>query len=134
MSERKRIPLEEYCIVVANPINRLNAAFVNIYKDGRFNMNSKLALKLGGKKINIRFTKDVRYFMMVEGVDENAIIFPKNGSKKIDEISSLLSQHKVTLPAQYEVWFDEETEIWRGELAANPTIPAQIKHHNSKAK
>ena len=132
MSERKRIPMEEYSIVISNPVSRLCVTCVNIYKDGRFNMNGKLTALLGGKKLNIRFTKDAHYFMMNESDDANAIFFPKSGYKKIEEISKLLSIHKVSFPAQYVVWYDEEMRIWRGELTENPTIPLQGKSRSTK--
>lgn len=134
MAERKRIPMEEYSIVISNPTNRLSMICVNIYKDGRFNMNGKLAEKLGGKKISIRFTKDARHFAMIESEDTNAIPFPKNGYKKLEEISKLLTIHKVSLPAQFEVWYDEEMHAWLGELAENPTILQSGKPHSSKKK
>lgn len=132
MNKRKKISMEDYCVVISNPVSRLSAKCVNIYKDGRFNMNGKLSAKLGGKKLSIRFTKDAHYFMIIESEDENAIFFPKSGYKKLEEISEYLTLHKVSFPAQYEVWHDEEMGIWRGELAENPTISQLGKHRSSK--
>ncbi len=124
--------MEEYSVIISNPANRLSVICVNIYKDGRFNMNGKLAEKLGGKKISIRFTKDARHLVMIESEDTNAIPFPKNGYKKLEEVSKLLAIHKISLPAQFEVWYDEEEKTWRGELAENPTIPQPGKPRSSK--
>ena len=42
--------------------------------------------------------------------------------------------HKVSLPAQFEVWYDEEMHAWLGELAENPTILQSGKPHSSKKK
>lgn len=53
MAVHKDIALDEFCIAITPPVNRLASLCVNIYSDGRFNMNGKLAEKLGSKKVAI---------------------------------------------------------------------------------
>ena len=53
MSIRRDIPLEEFEIIISPPSNRFASTCVNIYEDGRFNLNGKLAAKIGGKKLDI---------------------------------------------------------------------------------
>ena len=49
MSIRRDIPLEEFEIIISPPSNRLASMCVNIYEDGKFNLNGKLAAKIAAK-------------------------------------------------------------------------------------
>ena len=51
MSIRKDIPLEEFDLIISPPVNRLASMSVNIYADGRFNMNGKLVEKIGNRRV-----------------------------------------------------------------------------------
>ena len=59
MDIRKDIPLEEFELIISPPTNRLAAMCVNIYSDGRFNLNGKLIEKIGCSKVSVRFTRDL---------------------------------------------------------------------------
>ena len=61
MTVRRDIPLEEFSIIISPPVNRLASTCVNIYEDGKFNMNGKLAEKLGGKEVAIKLLPDGKY-------------------------------------------------------------------------
>lgn len=74
MNIRKDIPLEEFELIISPPTNRLAAMCVNIYSDGRFNLNGKLIEKIGCSKVSIRFTRDGKYLCLAENGD---ISFPK---------------------------------------------------------
>ena len=87
MSIRRDIPLEEFEIIISPPSNRLASMCVNIYEDGKFNLNGKLAAKIGGKKLGIRLTRDGKYLCLIENGD---IAFPKSGSCKIPEVTTKL--------------------------------------------
>ena len=69
MSIRRDIPLEEFEIIISPPSNRLASMCVNIYEDGKFNLNGKLAAKIGGKKLGIRLTRDGKYLCLIENGD-----------------------------------------------------------------
>ena len=71
MSNKKSIPVEQFTVQIHNPVNRMTAACVILYEDGRFNMNSKLAGCLGGKKITVSFTADANHFALKEDSGEN---------------------------------------------------------------
>lgn len=120
MAARRDIPLDEFSIVIAPPANRLESTCVNIHADGRFNLNGRLAEKLGGKKIGIQFTPDCKYLCLREDGD---IFVPKGGSRKIPEAVELLKKGGVMLPVKYELFYSEKTNSWQGEREANPIKP-----------
>ena len=129
MAIRRDIPLEEFSIIISPPANRLESTCVNIHSDGRFNLNGKLAEKLGGKKIRIQFTPDCRYLCLQEGGD---ISIPKGGSRKIEEISKLLKKNGVLMPAKYELFYSETTRSWQGEREPNPIKPPSRRVRSTK--
>ncbi|MGM9619476.1 MAG: hypothetical protein ACI3W8_06570 [Oscillospiraceae bacterium] len=105
---------------------------VNIYPDGKFNLNGKLAEKLRGKAMEIKFTPDGKHFMMEEAKDaQRQITFPKSGSRKLAEVADLLEKHKITLPARYEVWFTDDG-FWQGDHMEDPTQPRSEKPRTSR--
>ncbi|MDF1493825.1 hypothetical protein [Caproiciproducens sp. CPB-2] len=63
---KKDIPLDSFTIVVAPPVNRLFTTCINIYQDGKFNMNGKLSSILGGKFLQIRLTDNCRNMCILE--------------------------------------------------------------------
>lgn len=117
MNLKKELTLSDFSITVAPPSNRLASLSVNIYGDGRFNMNGKLAEKLGSQKVSIRFTEDCRHLCLLENGD---ISFPKSGSRKIPELSDLLNKKGITFPAHYEVSFNSNEKFWLGVYCENP--------------
>ena len=134
MSIRRDIPLEEFEIIISPPSNRLASMCVNIYEDGKFNLNGKLAAKIGGKKLGIRLTRDGKYLCLIENGD---IAFPKSGSCKIPEVTTKLKDAKISFPAKYEVMYSETTQTWQGPLEENPImkpsekVPSTRKRSNS---
>lgn len=132
MSERKKIPLDEFTLVIEDPRNRLNAVCVNILDNGRFNMNGKLTEKLGGKRVRIAFTPDGHHFILSENESESTVQFPKSGSKMLEPVAALLRKNKIILPARYEVWYIEDGDYWQGDYIENPMPPQLAKPHNCK--
>lgn len=123
MSIRKDIPLEEFDLIISPPANRLASMCVNIYADGRFNMNGKLVEKIGSRRLSIRFTKDGKYLCLVENGD---ITFPKSGSRKLPDLLEKLKGTKITYPARYEIVYSERTQSWQGAYEENPTkLPSE---------
>lgn len=132
--KRKIIDRSLFTQTVIPPETRYTSTCVNIYADGRFNMNGNLSVKLGGKKFRISFTEDAKYFIMAEtGCADNAIAFPKNGSKRIPAVLEIIKKGKITLPAKYEVWLAEDG-MWQGDYVENPTISPSAKSPNSKKR
>lgn len=132
MNERKKIPLDEFTLVIEDPGNRLNAVCVNILDNGRFNMNGKLTEKLGGKRVRIAFTPDGHHFTLNESKSESAVQFPKSGSKMLEPAAVLLRKNKIIFPARYEVWHIEDGDYWQGDYVANPMQQQSLKPRNSK--
>ncbi|MBR6574062.1 MAG: hypothetical protein IKK61_03620 [Clostridia bacterium] len=129
---RKMIDRKLFTQPVTPPENRYTLMSVTVYPDGKFNMNGKLAEKLGGKRLCISFTADAKNFILAEEPGSNlAIPFPKNGSKTIPSALERIKNGKIPLPAKYEVWLGEDG-IWQGDYAENPTSSPADKHHSSK--
>ena len=134
MYQQKKIPADQFSVVITNPENRLNTMCVNIYEDGKFNMNGKLSEKLAGSKMYIAFTPDARHFLMKKSDEPGAIAFPKSGSKKIEQVAKHLTDQKILFPAKFNVWYDEEEDTWRGNLSVNPILPLSGQARGSKKK
>lgn len=129
MNTRKDIPLEEFDLIISPPVNRLASMYVNIYADGRFNLNGKLIEKIGSRKLSIRFTRDGKYLCLVENGD---ISFPKGGSRKLPDTIDKLKGTKITYPARYEVVYSELTHTWQGVYEENPTKSPSEKVRNTR--
>ena len=124
--------MERFNVAISNPTNRASLICVNIYNDGRFNMNGKLTEKLSGKALRLAFTSDAQHFMLKEDDSPDAVKFSKNGSKKLDDVLTLLNNQKVLLPAKYEVWYEKSEDYWQGDLIENPIPPQSAKPRSSK--
>jgi hypothetical protein len=132
IKERKDIPLEDFHIIIKPPDNRFSSTCINIYDDGKFNMNGKLSSILGGKELQIRFTNDYRNMCILETGDRsNLIKFPKNGSQKIPDLICL-REHGISFPAKFEFWHSEATESWQGKYVENPTKKPSAKPPSSR--
>ena len=132
MEKYPRLSFDKFTIVISAPQNRNNALFVTLCKDGRFNMNSRLTTKLAGKRIIVAFTEDGPHLGMKESPDPEAIYIPKNGSKKLEEIKTLLEKKNIDLPAKYIVSYVEEEGFWQGDLSENPILKPLAKSRGSK--
>lgn len=132
MNIKKSISLEQFTVHIPAPTNHLTAKTIVIHENGRFNMNSRLAADLGGKKVAVSFTADAEYILLSERSDGELIYFPKSGSKKLDKALSFLKEHKVSLPATYEAWQRDEEDCWQGDPVKNPTISPSKRRRNSK--
>ena len=129
MTVRRDIPLEEFSIIISPPVNRLASTCVNIYEDGKFNMNGKLAEKLGGKEVAIKLLPDGKYLCLQENGN---ILFPKSGSRKIPEIVEILKSKGITFPARYELQYSKVTQSWQGACEENPIKLPSRKVRNTK--
>jgi hypothetical protein len=130
---KKDIPLDSFTIVVATPINRLSTTCVNIYEDGKFNMNGKLASILGGKSLLIGLTDSCRNMCIIEADDTvESIKFPQSGSRRLPDLVSILKNHGLSFPARYKFWYSEATKSWQGEYIENPVKKHLAKPQNSK--
>ncbi|WP_444658001.1 hypothetical protein ACRQV7_09925 [Caproiciproducens sp. R2] len=130
---KKDIPLDSFTIVVAPPVNRLSTTCINIYQDGKFNMNGKLSSILGGKFLQIRLTDNCRNMCILEADSAGeSIKFPQSGSRRLLELIPILKKRGLALPAKYEFWYSETTKSWQGEYIENPTKRLLAKSRDSK--
>ena len=134
MATGKFLSLEQFTFIAVPPESQISSLRVNIYADGRLILNGKLAEVLSGKAVEIRFTDDARHLCFFESDSENAVRFPKNGSKRLPSAVEHLKRHKTTLPARYEVKFSEELAFWQGDYSENPPVAQQKNPAGSKRK
>ena len=132
MATNKFLPLEQFTFLVDPPDSHISSLRVNIYADGRLNLSGRLAAALNGKPVQIRFTGDAKHLCCIESDSENAIRFPKNGSKRLPSALEHLKGHKIPLPARYEVSYNEERAFWQGDHSENP--PATLAKNQTGLK
>jgi hypothetical protein len=94
------LSLEQFTFIAVPPDSHISSLRVSIYADGRLILNGKLAEVLSGKTVEIRFTDDARHLCFFESDSENAVRFPKNGSKRLPSAVEHLKRHKTTLVIQ----------------------------------
>ena len=134
MATGKFLSLEQFTFIAVPPERQISSLRVNIYADGRLVLNGKLAEILSGKAVEIRFTDDARHLCFFESDSENAVKFPKNGSKRFPSAVEHLKRHKITLPARYEVKFSEDLAFWQGDYSENPPVSKPKSQASSKQK
>lgn len=122
MATGKFLPLEQFTFIVEPSDTHISSLRVNIYANGRLILNGKLAAELSGKPVQIRFTDDAKHLCIIESDSENAVRFPKNGSKRLSSALEHLKGHKIALPARYEVSYNKELAFWQGDLSENPPV------------
>ena len=118
MNIRKNIPLEEFELIISPPTNRLATMYVNIYSDGRFNLNGKLTEKIGNRKVSVRFTKDGKYLCLAENGD---ISFPKSGSRKLPDCSKSSREQKS--PIRPDMKLFTVNQLTLGRECMKKTLP-----------
>ena len=134
MATGKFLSLEQFTFIAVPPESQISSLRVNIYADGRLILNGKLAEVLSGKAVEIRFTDDARHLCFFESDSENAVRFPKNGSKRLPSVVEHLKRHKTTLPARYDVKFSEELAFWQGDYCGNPPVTKSKSQVSLKQK
>ena len=148
------LSLEQFTFIAVPPESQISSLRVNIYVDGRLILNGKFAEVLSGKAVEIRFTDDARHLCFFESDSENAVKFPKNGSKRFPSaVEHLkkhkislpgskrfpsavehLKKHKISLPARYEVKFSEDLAFWQGDYGENPPVSKPKSQASLKQK
>ena len=134
MAANKFLSLEQFTFIAVPPESNISSLRVSIYADGRLILNGKLAEVLSGKTVEVRFTDDARHLCFFESDSENAVKFPKNGSKRLPSAVEHLKRHKTTLPARYEVKFSEELAFWQGDYCENPPVTKSKSQVSLKQK
>lgn len=127
-----RIPLSlrDFTVEIRAPENRMHIVCLYIHEDGKFNMNGRLAQILGGKRLKVCFLESAKNLALVEAND--GISFPKSGSYKLPDAAEFLKKHKITMPAQFEVWHNEQGGFWQGDYVENPTTGPCKKRPNTR--
>lgn len=118
---KQKLKREQFTIQIHPPVARSALQCINIYENGDFTLNGKLAQVIHGQPFLLVFTGDARAFALIPTEKStDTIQFPKSGRKRIPDVTELLNKKKIPFPAQYEVWFNQEERFWQGDLSENP--------------
>lgn len=114
-----KIDLSEFEVIKES--KRKPASFVvSISKDGTFVINSCLLKELETLEIEVRLKPDCSQ-MTIRNEGEFKVKISKNGRMKNYIIKEKLEKSKIKLPVYYIVKWDEEDNLWFGDLAmSNP--------------
>ena len=121
MASEKILPIEMFTYLVESPNKRKDKMMISFYSDDRVVLNNRFGEELYGKRIQMRFTTDAKHLCIMESVSEKAISFPKSRTLILSSATDFLKIHKISLPAQYAIQFDESTMRWQGDIIKNPT-------------
>ena len=120
------------------PEKWFNVKFIKISERGEMVMSSglKKELQKDGKPIEINFeTADELKLLKVFPVDSNGYRFPKNGRIKFMEFAEKLEQIGYSLPAIYNIEWNEKASAWIGVLDEIEKAPKVVrKRKNSEKK
>ena len=120
---KQKLKREQFTIQIHPPVPRNALLCINIYENGDFNLNGKLAQAINGQRLLLAFTEDAKALALIPSESKtDAIQFPKSGRRQIPAVTEVLMKKRIALPAQYEVWFNQEEGLWQGDLSENPMI------------
>lgn len=103
-------------LIVLKPTTRTMHYGISILERGKINLNGKLNQALTNREAEIRISKDGN-ILILNPEGKIKYKFPKSGSVKNEEISSLLRKERKEFPVHYTVEWDEEQKIWIGVTA-----------------
>lgn len=126
MTTEQFLPLDQFTVFIDPPETHRSVLYASVYTDGRLYLNGKLAEKLSGKPVRVRFTENAKHLCFEETDSELSIRFPKNGSKQMPDAASFLKKHKISLPAKFEVNYNKESHFWQGDYREDP-FPSQSR-------
>lgn len=102
------------------PAQKSSSSFVIFREDGTLHLSGQIASKLYGKKIIVLFDKKCEFVQISvddgEHPEETCLVFPKNGTCKIEPVSSGI----IKFPAKYVGYFCEKDKVWRGQRLEDP--------------
>ena len=102
------------------PAQKISTSFVLLKADGTLHLSGQIAKAFYGKELDIRFDK--RYDLIQISINDGTrskdecLIFPKNGSRKIEPLSLNCSK----FPIKYIGYFCEKGKVWRGQHVEDP--------------
>lgn len=117
---KKELDMSLFTNKIDPPKSRFSEICINIYGDGKFNLNGNLTKVLGGKIVGISFTSDCKHICIEENPTEKGIKLPKNGSMKLLDAVELLKKHNIRFPAKYQLCYCEKNKVWQGEYFVDP--------------
>lgn len=102
------------------PAQKNSSSFVILKDDGTLHLSGQIATQLYGKELIVLFDKKYEFVQISvadsESPKETCLVFPKNGTCKIEPVSSGMIQ----LPAKYVGYFCEKDKVWRGQRLEDP--------------
>lgn len=130
MTTERFLSLDQFSVFINPPEMHRNILYASVYEDGRLCLNSRLAEKLSGKPVRVRFTEDAKHLCFEETNSKQTVTFPKNGSKKLPDAAGFLKKCRKPLPAKYEVHYSSEGHFWQGDYIESPFSPQSRKRNS----
>ena len=105
-------------ITISNLRKRENNLVISIFQDGTFSLNSSLLQYLPERKVEIKLKQDCSQLAIIKKGNMK-IDLGKNGRIKNYDIIKRLEKQKKKFPIYYVGSWDEQEEIWIGNLTTN---------------
>lgn len=105
-------------ITISNLRKRENNLVISIFQDGTFSLNSSLLQYLPERKVEIKLKQDCSQLAIIKKGNMK-IDLGKNGRIKNYDIVKRLEKQKKKFPIYYVGSWDEQEEIWIGNLTTN---------------
>ena len=101
--------------VLNPPVGPYSDMRVTCTEKGEIRLNSKLYKAIGTNEIELIFSKNYKT-MLLNPARGNCHRFTKAGTAKNREMTGLLKKQKLVFPVTYVVEWDENYQMWRGNL------------------
>lgn len=116
-------------VTISNSKKRENNLVISIFQDGTFSLNSSLLQYLPERKVEIKLKQDCSQLAIIKNGNMK-IDLGKNGRIKNYDIVKRLEKQKKKFPIYYVGSWDEQEEIWIGNITINN--PNKRKVHRKK--
>ena len=126
----KKIDISQFKLINAVPARTKALAF-SVGIDGTIRINGKLIQKLQAKHINILSGPDGTVILLraVSPDVSEACHVSKDGKVHIPDLMKTLRELAINLPARYVVEWNEDEEIWQGELDMDFSFQMRIPNN-----
>lgn len=103
---------------------------VSITEEGTLSINEKLLKQFDKREAEIKIKKDCKQIILLKN-GNSMIYLGKNGRQKNYNLLDKLKGQKISLPAYYTGKWDEEEELWIGDLTDTNPNRARKKQNTS---
>ena len=116
--------------LILPPPNRRSVRAVNVNQSGKLTVNLCLYESLSCKEVQFYISKDKRTLLLCEQGTPNSreasasYRLPKNGTIHNCEFTRDYIRKGLTLPVRYEMYWNEQEQLWMGICTGFPPLPS----------